>query len=128
MKLLLDTHALLWWWNEDRRLSATAQALIAAPDANIMISAASAWEVATKARLGKLSDLRIAVADFISDIEEEGFEFLPITPAHALRAGSYEVKHADPFDRILAAQGELERMPLVTRDASFSDFPCETAW
>jgi PIN domain nuclease of toxin-antitoxin system len=128
VRLLLDTHALLWWWNDDQRLSGTARGAIATPSNTLFVSAASAWEVATKARIGKLPELTAAVQEFLPKIEAEGFELLTITAPHAVRAGSYALSHGDPFDRMLAAQSELERIRLITRDPAFAAFPCETLW
>jgi PIN domain nuclease of toxin-antitoxin system len=128
VRLLLDTHTLLWWWNSDRRLSEPASALIGDSSATIHVSAATAWEIATKKRLGRLPELDRAVEEFLPFVQDEGFELIGISPDHALRAGSYEAAHVDPFDRLLAAQSELEDMPLVTRDPAFAAFPCETRW
>ena len=128
MKLLLDTHALLWWLTDDPRLSARARQALQATTHQVHVSAASAWEIATKQRLGKL-DAVPPVAQWYSTLPaEKGFAHLPITPAHALRAGAYAVKHRDPFDRMLAAQSELEAMALVTRDPAFEAFHCKILW
>lgn len=127
MRLLLDTHSLLWWWNDDRRLG-SARDIFTDAEVKLVVSAATAWEVATKVRIDKLPDLATPIADFLADIRAEGFDLLAILPEHAIRAGSYPAKHADPFDRILAAQSELEGLPLVTRDPAFAAFPCETRW
>jgi PIN domain nuclease of toxin-antitoxin system len=94
----------------------------------ICVSAVTAWEVATKKRIGRLPELQRTVAEFLPFVVEEGFELIGISPTQALRAGGYEAAHADPFDRLLAAQSELEGMPLVTRDPAFAAFPCETRW
>ena len=128
VRLLLDTHALLWWLNEDRRLTPSANAMIGDPGNEILVSVATGWEVATKSRLGKLQELRTTVAEFATLISAQQFGVLPISLAHAIRAGSYEADHGDPFDRIIAAQSELESLPLVTRDPAFAAFPCETRW
>lgn len=128
MRLLLDTHTLLWWWNDDRRLTKSTLDIIIDPDIRLVVSAATAWEVATKARIDKLPELGTPVHRFLADVRAEGHELLAISPEHAVHAGSYAMKHADPFDRILAAQSELEDLPLVTRDPAFAAFPCETRW
>ena len=128
MRLLLDTHALLWWWTDDARLSSSARTAIANPRNDVFVSAASAWEIATKHRLGKLHEAADAVTRFDELILADGFTQLPILAAHALRAGCYDVDHRDPFDRILAAQSELECMPLVTVDPAFRLFATETLW
>ncbi len=128
MKLLLDTHALLWWLTDDSRLSLQAREAIADDQNSIFVSAASAWEIATKQRIGKLEQVPGVVDRFAELVAADGFTHLPITSAHSLRAGSYPMQHRDPFDRMLAAQSELERLPLVTLDPAFSDFHCITFW
>jgi len=127
VRLLLDTHSLLWWWIDDRRLGA-ARDIFTDAEVKLVVSAATAWEVATKVRIDKLPELATPVSEFLADVRAEGFDLLAILPEHAIRAGSYQAKHADPFDRILAAQSELEDLPLVTRDPAFAAFPCETRW
>lgn len=128
MRLLLDTHALLWWFTDDPRLSAVARNLIADEKNEILVSAASAWEIATKVRLGKLMDVPGVEDRFAELVAADGFAHLSVNYRHALRAGTYALAHRDPFDRMLAAQAELEGVPLVTRDAVFADFPVRIAW
>lgn len=126
--LLLDTHALLWWLTDDDRLSATAREAIEDRSNDIHVSAASAWEVATKSRLGKLNDVPKAADSFGELSTAHGFTHLPVTYRHGLIAGGYTVAHRDPFDRMLAAQSELEDLPLVTRDRAFAEFGITTLW
>ena len=128
MRLLLDTHALLWWQTDDPRLSPVARAAIADESNEVFVSAASAWEIATKVRLGKLPGLEAAAERFVELLLADGFQPLPISPPHALRAGAYAVVHRDPFDRMLAAQCELEALVLVTRDSEFAAFGATTLW
>lgn len=128
MRLLLDTHALLWWFTADPRLSVRAQAAIADEANAIHVSAASAWEIATKQRIGKLDEVPQAAERFAELVAADGFLHLPVSYLHGLRAGGYTVAHRDPFDRMLAAQSELESMVLVTRDPAFSVFPIATLW
>ncbi len=128
MKLLLDTHALLWWWTDDPQLSPTARALIADEGNAVLVSAASAWEIATKHRLGKLPEAGDAIPRFNELVAADGFEHLPITYLHSLKAGTYAVEHRDPFDRVLAAQANLESAQLVTRDPAFSLFGTRVVW
>ncbi len=128
MRLLLDTHTLLWWLTDDERLSSCARSLISDESNEIFVSAASAWEVATKQRIGKLDEVPEAAARFVELVAADGFIPLPVTQLHGLRANGYEVEHRDPFDRMLAAQAELESLVLVTRDPAFETFSTETAW
>jgi PIN domain nuclease of toxin-antitoxin system len=113
VRLLLDTHALLWWLSDDPTLSPVARTAIASPEADVAVSAASAWEVSIKRALGKLS----APDDLDAQLAEHRFSPLAITVGHALLAGSLPRHHDDPFDRMLVAQARIERMALVTRDA-----------
>ncbi len=128
MALLLDTHALLWWWSNDPQLSATARAAIQDERHTVHVSAASAWEISTKHRLGKLPGGEKALARFHDLVQADGFQHLAITWAHGIKAGSYDTEHRDPFDRMLAAQAELERLTLVTRDPAFLAFGTATLW
>ena len=126
--LLLDTHTLLWWWLDDPRLSVLARRAIADPANPVFVSAASAWELATKHRLGKLGEADEAVGRFAELVSADGFEHLPITYYHCLTAGAYAVEHRDPFDRMLAAQSQLEKLVLLTRDSAFEHFGTRTLW
>ena len=127
MRLLLDTHALVWWWTNDARLSPAARKAIGREANEILVSAASAWELATKERLGKLG-LPDAVQRFGELCAADGFSHLPVSWAHAQRAGAYPQPHRDPFDRMLAAQAELERVTLVTADPALAAFPGKRLW
>lgn len=126
--LLLDTHALLWWLAEPQRLSRVAHARIADPRSRIAVSAASGWEIATKVRLGKLPTAMELTQDLPVIVAAQGFEILPVKLPHGLRAGGYEVAHRDPFDRLLAAQAELEGLTLVSLDPALHAFPCRILW
>ena len=128
MRLLLDTHALLWWFTDDPRLSKSARDAIANESNAVLVSATSAWEIATKHRLGKLGDIAEVVDRFNELVAADGFEHLPVSYLHGLKAGSYPVAHRDPFDRMLAAQSELESVSLVTRDPAFAAFGTKTLW
>ena len=111
-RLLLDTHTLLWWLIDDASLGARARELIAAPENFVYVSAASIWELSIKKALGKLE----APDDFVSIVEGEGFEPLPIDLFHAEQAGNLPGLHRDPFDRMLVAQAQAEGLSIVTRD------------
>lgn len=128
MRLLLDTHTFLWWVTDDPQLSATARAAIADDGNPVLVSAASAWEMATKHRLGKLGSASEAVDRYAELILADGFEHLAIDHRHARKAGSYTQPHRDPFDRMLAAQSELDRLTLLTRDAAFEAFDIDVLW
>jgi PIN domain nuclease of toxin-antitoxin system len=128
VRLLLDTHVLLWWLTDDERLSDGARQAIADEGNEVFVSAASAWEIATKQRLGKLGDVPDAAARFTELVDADGFLHLPVSHLHGLRAGGYDNAHRDPFDRMLAAQSEIESLVLVTRDPAFDDFRCRTLW
>lgn len=128
VKLLLDTHTLLWWFTDDPRLSVPARQVITEMGNEIFASAASAWEIATKQRLGKLAEVPQAAARYAELVDKDGFIHLPMTHRHSLRAGTYDVVHRDPFDRMLAAQSEIEDLILVTRDPAFAAFGTRTLW
>jgi PIN domain nuclease of toxin-antitoxin system len=128
MAFLLDTHALLWWLAEPERLSPVVHATLADPAHTVFISAASAWEIATKHCLGRLPTAELLLQDGWSLMERQGFQPLPVSWSHGLRAGSYGMPHRDPFDRLLAAQAELEQLILITLDPSLAPFPCQILW
>jgi PIN domain nuclease of toxin-antitoxin system len=117
MRLLLDTHALLWWL-ADESLSARTREAIADPANLVAVSAASAWEISIKKALGKLA----APDDLEHQLEAGGFEPLPISVAHAVAAGHLPRHHEDPFDRMLIAQALAEGLTIVTRDKRFDDY------
>lgn len=128
MRVLLDTHALLWWLFDDPRLSETVRGLLMDPATEVFASAASGWEIATKHRLGKLASAGALVQDMCGWLEKAGFDELPITLAHAGRAGSWPQPHRDPFDRMLAAQSVIESLPLVSRDQALRAFGVTLIW
>jgi len=111
VRLLLDTHVLLWWLDDAPALSEQARHAISGEPV-VLVSAASVWEAAIKRRLGKLD----ADFDFEAEIAAEGFHALPITVRHAVAAAALPPHHSDPFDRMLVAQAKLEELVLITRD------------
>ena len=125
---LLDSHALLWWWFDPDRLSGAVRELLSDPATPVLVSAASVWELSLKHHQGKLPELNGVIADLPGLLQADGFDALPISLAHGLRAGSYSQPHRDPFDRMLAAQAELDRLVLLSADPQLSNFPCQTLW
>lgn len=128
LNLLLDSSTLIWLTSVPERLSASAQRAVADHDNVLFVSAASAWEIATKHRLGRLAHAGPLVEQMTIGLERVGYEPLVVTDRHALRAGSYDVAHADPFDRVIAAQAELEQMTIVASDRAFDLFPVSRLW
>ncbi|GIW50949.1 MAG: twitching motility protein PilT [Gemmatimonadales bacterium] len=128
MRLLLDTQALIWWLEDDPRLSAAARRRISDPRNVILVSSASAWEMATKVRLGRLRDPAGVVPRLSQILAERGMTELPISVEHATLAGSLGGSHRDPFDRMLVAQSRIEDVPLVTNDRVFRQYEIETVW
>ncbi len=127
-RYLLDTHALLWWLFDDTRLPAIARGVISDRQNDIYVSSASAWEIATKWRLGKLNCAAPLVADFEGWLHKAALRQLPITVAHANHAGGWRQAHRDPFDRMLAAQSVLEELPLLSRDPALAQFGITLVW
>lgn len=121
MKVLLDTHVVLWWLAADPALPARARDVIADPDTVVVVSAATAWEIAIKRAMGRLE----APDDLVGALRDNAFESLPITVEHGLAAGALPGHHADPFDRMLIAQAQVETLTLVTVDRRFSDYAVE---
>lgn len=128
MRLLLDTHALIWWLAGDDALSLRAREAIADQDNPIAVSAASAMEVATKFRIGKLPDAAFLAQNFEAIVAEQGFDGLAISVHHARLAGEMNIPHKDPFDRLLIAQAQAEDMMLVSNEALFDGFAVKRLW
>ena len=128
MRVLLDTHALLWWLAGDSNLSINARHAIADPANEIFVSAASASEVATKFRIGKLPGAGPLGVDFAREVRQQGFVALAISLEHAQVAGALVGDHRDPFDRMLIAQAREEKMALVSNDAVFDTFDVQRVW
>ncbi len=128
MRVLLDTHVLLWWLVDDARLPARPRSVIEEPDHTILVSSAAAWEIATKHRLGKLPEAEGIVRDFSALLAAAQMDILPISIEHALKAGALEAHHRDPFDRMLIAQGIIEDVPIMTKDAAFAAYDVRLLW
>ncbi|HKN26113.1 MAG TPA: type II toxin-antitoxin system VapC family toxin [Candidatus Acidoferrum sp.] len=128
MRALLDTHVVLWWLSDDPALNSPARKFIAATENSVIVSAASAWEIATKVRLGKVPSAADLAADFVGFLEREDLELLPISPDHAIRAGLLPGPHKDPFDRMLIAQCQAEGLPIISNDRAFDDYGVRRIW
>ena len=128
MQLLLDTHALLWWLSGDAALSTPARSTIADGANTVFVSAASAWEITTKYRLGKLPGAVSIAADLGAVIADQGFIELPISLRHGQAAGALPGPHRDPIDRMLIAQAMLERFVLVSNEQMFDAYGVQRLW
>lgn len=128
MRLLLDTHAFLWWLAGDTRLTVKARDAINAGTNQTYVSTASAWEISTKFRIGKLSQASNVALDVQSAIASQGFLELAVTVAHGQRAGALPTEHRDPFDRMLVAQAMLEQMAFVSNETRFDSFALNRLW
>lgn len=128
MTLLLDTHAVLWWWSAPSRLATRVLTLIKDPATTIVVSAASAWEVATKLRIGKLPDGERLTVEWVERLRIDAFTEIAISSQHALRAGAIPSDHRDPFDRMIAAQSILEGFPVASIDHALSDLGAQRVW
>jgi PIN domain nuclease of toxin-antitoxin system len=126
--VLLDTHIVLWWFQGAGKLSAKAKGLLRDSDVTVLVSAVSVWEIAIKYKAGKLDASSGLISRFQSSLEEEHFVELPITAAHAIRAGLLEGSHKDPFDRMLIAQARMESVPVVSTDPCFDAFKVTRIW
>jgi PIN domain nuclease of toxin-antitoxin system len=128
MRALLDTHVFLWWISDDARLSERCRAIISNGSNEILFSAVSAWEIVVKAGIG-----RLAVPDNLENyipeqVSRNRFEVLPISITHALRVSRLPNHHKDPFDRMLVAQAQVEKVTILTGDAQIARYPIRVAW
>lgn len=128
MRFLLDTHTLLWCFNASPSLTARARRLIENGSNEILVSAASAWEIATKVRLGKLPTGEELIGDFDRYLARLGFEGLSISLQHAVRAGRLPGDHRDPFDRMIIAQAEAEDLAIISNDRIFDAYHIRRVW
>jgi PIN domain nuclease of toxin-antitoxin system len=124
--ILLDTHALVWWAAADKALSKKVKAMIEDETTKVFVSAATAWEIATNVRLAKLEWTSAESVE--TYCRSQGFELLPVSFAHAERAGSWPQSHGDPFDRMLAAQSAIENIQLATNDPRIAVFGVDMIW
>ena len=128
MRVLLDTHAFLWWVEDNTCLIASARQVVANEANEIIVSAASAWEIATKYRLGRLPEAQAVARDIAGCIADEGFETLAISVGDAERAGRLPGIHRDPFDRILIAQALRHDLVIVSVDTTFDRYGVNRLW
>jgi len=128
VRLLLDTHTFIWWFAGNARLSASARQAIADEDNDVLISAASAWEIATKYRARRLPDAKGLAEDIAGHIADENFEGLPITVADAALAGALQGSLRDPFDRILIAQALARNLVLISIETLFDQYGVRRLW
>jgi PIN domain nuclease of toxin-antitoxin system len=122
MRLLLDTHVVIWWLARDPRIGDSARDAIKAPDNAVFVSTITGFEIATKKKIGTLD----APDDLSEQLQAKGFEELPITLAHGLEAGQLPLHHKDPFDRLLIAQARCEDLTLVTADQMLGEYDVKT--
>lgn len=128
MRFLLDTHTLLWSFSNDPSLSSRARRVIEDGSNEILVSAASAWEIATKVRLGKLPTGEELISNLDQFLARLGFEGFPISLAHAARAGMLRGEHRDPFDRMLISQAQSENLPIISNDRIFDVYYVQRIW
>jgi PIN domain nuclease of toxin-antitoxin system len=127
VKLLLDTHAVLFWANDDPILPRKARRVISSASNECFISSASVWEVAMKTKSGKMDAYRL-LETFETFVRDNGFYPLSITLQHARAAGALPLHHKDPFDRMLAAQAQLEQLTLISKDEVFDSYGVQRLW
>ena len=128
MRFLLDTHILIWWMTENSRLSNHAHNLIQRRENTSIVSAVSAWEIATKVRLGRLPIAADLIQDFVEDLARERIQIMAVTADHGIRAGSLPGPHKDPFDRMLIAQALSENIPIVSNDRALDGYGVSRLW
>lgn len=127
MRHLLDTHTLLWFINGDEELSESAKNTIEADNTVNFVSVASLWEIAIKVSLGKL-ELKAPFTEIKSQLDQNGFQLLPITWEDTLLITSLPLHHRDPFDRIMVAQGINNKLKIITKDDQFKNYPVALIW
>jgi PIN domain nuclease of toxin-antitoxin system len=128
MRALCDTHTLAWWLQNSSQLGPNAKAVLENPHYEILVSAVSVFEMATKFRSGKWPNIGALVNDFETAVNDEGFKFLGVNATHALMAGSFASDHRDPFDRLLAAQAIIEDCEILTADQQIKDLGARVVW
>jgi PIN domain nuclease of toxin-antitoxin system len=127
MEALLDTHVVLWWFENSRMLSRRASAVLAAPENTFYVSALVGWEIAMKVNVGKLQSAEL-IEDMHGFLAREGWQELPITVGHAVRAGLLPLHHRDPFDRLLVAQAQALNLPILSGDRGLDEYDVRRVW
>jgi PIN domain nuclease of toxin-antitoxin system len=128
LHFLLDTHALIWWMTENPSLPESVRRLLVDKRNTVVVSAASAWEMATKVRLGRLPAAADITRNFQDYMTQSGFESLPVSAAHGIRAGLLPGPQHDPFDRMLIAQAQAEDLTMVSNEVIFDSYGIRRAW
>ncbi|MDQ6434876.1 type II toxin-antitoxin system VapC family toxin [Mesorhizobium sp. LHD-90] len=128
MRYLLDTHALFWWVYFPELLPPGVRDILANPDVRVFASAVSAYEMSYKHHRGRRPEVEPLVGAFDAVVAAEGFDLLPLSAVHAIRAGSYGPEHRDPFDRMLAAQAVVEGLTLVSKDEAIREMGADLVW
>ena len=128
MRYLIDTHVLIWWLGAPQHLSDRALTTLNDPSADVYVSAVSAWEIALKERLGKLTFDRPFLAEFDANVQKLSFRPLHLTAAHMILGAQFAAAHKDPFDRMLAGQVAVEQMAIMTADPAFATLGVQTVW
>ena len=127
MEALLDTHVVIWWFENAPRLSKRASAILAAPNNTLYVSAAVGWEIAIKVNVGKFQSSEL-MADMSGFLAREGWRQLPISLEHAVRAGLLPLHHRDPFDRLLVAQAQALNLPILSADRELDEYDVRRLW
>jgi PIN domain nuclease of toxin-antitoxin system len=128
VRLLLDTHALIWFLQGDERLPPKAREAIEDADNDVYVSAATAWEIAAKYRKGKLQEAAFLVSDYRNILQEQEMIDLPVNSQHALRSGLLELKNGDPFDRMILAQALIENLVAVSIEEEWTTHGVIRLW
>ncbi|MGA7684569.1 MAG: type II toxin-antitoxin system VapC family toxin [Terriglobales bacterium] len=128
MHLLLDTHALIWWMTNSPSLPDSVRRLIIDKRNTVVVSAASAWEMATKVRLGRIPAASDITRNFQEYLTQSGFESLSVSAAHGIRAGLLPGPQRDPFDRMLIAQAQAEDLTIISNERAFDSYGIRRAW
>ena len=128
MRLLLDTHAVIWWYQGNVKMSAAARKVIEEERSTVLVSVVSAFELTTKYRIGKLPEVAKLLDDLAGYIAAQGFEVLPLSLEHAERAGKLDIPHRDPFDRLLIAQAQVEQALFVSNETLFDRCAVRRLW